>query len=149
MGPDSDSQLEGITRGFVTLPGGERERCDIVLRYYTSDPLVVGVIVSQPGHGSACWVISRDLLSAGLTGTAGMGDVTVEPVAEQSQPLAVLLRVRNERGEARIHIDHQGLLLYLERSHAMMPFGSEAQSRQVDAELDELLEQGQDPPVVR
>ncbi|MGW6404961.1 SsgA family sporulation/cell division regulator [Streptomyces sp. NPDC055134] len=149
MSPDSDSQLEGISRGFVTLSGGVCERCDIMLRYSADDPLVVGLIVSLPGHGSACWVISRDLLSAGLTGTAGIGDVTVEPVAEQSKPLAVLLRVRNEWGEARIHIDHQALLLYLERSHAMMPFGSETQSRQVDAELDQLLDEGQDPPVVQ
>ncbi|MFB6679120.1 SsgA family sporulation/cell division regulator [Streptomyces sp. NPDC056390] len=100
-----------------------------MLRYSTDDPLVVGLIVSRPGQASACWVISRDLLSAGLTGTAGIGDITVEPVAEQSKPLGVLLRVRNEVGESRIHIDHQALLLYLERSHAMMPFGSEAQSR--------------------
>ncbi|MFD0066940.1 SsgA family sporulation/cell division regulator [Streptomyces sp. NPDC056690] len=149
MSSGSDSQLEGVARGFVTLSGGERERCDIVLRYSREDPLVVGLIVSRPGHGRACWVISRDLLSAGLTGTAGIGDVTVEPVAEHSKPLAVLLRVRNEWGEARIHIDHQALLLYLEYSHAMMPFGSEAQSRQADAELDQLLDEGQDPPVVQ
>ncbi|WP_405484669.1 SsgA family sporulation/cell division regulator [Streptomyces sp. NBC_00009] len=98
-----------------------------MLRYSTDEPLVVGLIVSRPGHSSACWVVSRDLLSAGLTGTAGIGDITAEPVAEHSKPLAVLLRVRSEEGEARIHIDHQALLLYLERSHAMMPFGSEAQ----------------------
>jgi hypothetical protein len=147
VSPDSDSQLEGITRGFVTLSGGERERCDIMLRYSTDDPLVVALIVTRPGHSSACWVISRDLLSAGLTGTAGIGDVTVEPVAEPSRPLGVLLKVRNEWGEARIHIDHQALLLYLEHSHAVMPFGSEA--RQADAELDQLLDEGQDPPGVR
>ncbi|WP_405475150.1 SsgA family sporulation/cell division regulator [Streptomyces sp. NBC_00009] len=149
MSPDSDRQLEGITRGFVTLSDGERERCDIMLRYSTDDPLVVGLIVSRPGHGSTGWVISRDLLSAGLTGTAGIGDITVEPVAEQSTPLGVLLRIRNEMGEARLHIDHQALLLYLQRSHAMMPFGSEAQTRQADAELDQLLDEDQDPPVVR
>jgi hypothetical protein len=146
---DSGSQLEGIARGFVTLSGGVRERCDIMLRYSTHDPLVVSLIVSRPRHGSASWVISRDLLSAGLTGTAGIGDITVEPVAEQSEPLGVLLRVRSERGKARIHIDHQALLLYLQRSHAMMPFGSEAQSRQADAELDQLLDEDQDPPAVR
>lgn len=72
----------------------------------------------------------------------------MEPVAEQNKPLGVLLRVRNERGEARIHIDHQALLLYLERSHAMMPFGTEAQSREVDAELDQLLDEDRDPPAV-
>ncbi|WP_165914579.1 SsgA family sporulation/cell division regulator [Streptomyces sp. AcE210] len=149
MSPDSDRQLEGITRGFVTLSGGERERCDIMLRYSIDDPLVVGLIVSRPGYGSSGWVISRDLLSAGLTGTAGIGDITVEPVAEPSKKLRVLVRVRNEVGEARIHIDHQALLLYLERSHAMMPFGSEAQTRQADAELDQLLDEDQDPPVVR
>ncbi|MFB7419800.1 SsgA family sporulation/cell division regulator [Streptomyces sp. NPDC056210] len=149
MSPDSDRQLEGITRGFLTLSGGEREPCDIILRYSTHDPLVVGLLVSRPGHSSACWVISRDLLSAGLTGTAGIADITVEPVAEPSTPLGVLLRVRDERGEARIHFDHQALLLYLARSHAMMPFGSEAQSRQVDAELDQLLDEGQDPPLTR
>ncbi|MFE7017228.1 SsgA family sporulation/cell division regulator [Streptomyces sp. NPDC057651] len=149
MSPHGDRQFEGIARGFVTLPGGERERCDIMLRYSADDPLVVGLTVSRPGHGSACWAISRDLLSAGLTGTAGIGDVTVEPVAEQAEPLAVLLRVRNDWGEARIHIDHQALLLHLECSHAMMPFGSEAQSRQADAELDQLLDEGKDPPAVR
>ncbi|MFF1595120.1 SsgA family sporulation/cell division regulator [Streptomyces sp. NPDC058286] len=97
MSPDCDSQLEGIAQGFVTLCGGERERCDILLRYFTDAPLIVGLIVSRPGRGSARWVVSRDLLSAGLTGTAGVGDVTVEPVAEPSESLGVLLRVRDER----------------------------------------------------
>ncbi|MFH8738700.1 SsgA family sporulation/cell division regulator [Streptomyces sp. NPDC017964] len=120
-----------------------------MLRYSTDDPLVVGLIVSRPGHGSTGWVISRDLLSAGLTGTAGIGHITVEPVAEQSAPLRVLLRIRNKVGEARIHIDHQALLLYLQRSHAMMPFGGEAQTRQADTELDQLLDEDQDPPVAR
>ncbi|MFE2991078.1 SsgA family sporulation/cell division regulator [Streptomyces sp. NPDC059262] len=109
VNPGRESQLEGIAGGFVTLSGGERDRCDIVLRHSTDDPLVCR-IYARHSHSSACWVISRDL-SAGLTGTAGMGDITVEPVAEQNKPLGVLLRVRNERGEARIHVDHQALLL--------------------------------------
>ncbi|WP_133305547.1 SsgA family sporulation/cell division regulator [Streptomyces sp. AcE210] len=120
-----------------------------MLKYSTDDPLVVSLIVSRPRHGSTGWLISRDLLSAGLTGTAGIGDITVEPVAEQSKKLRVLLRIRNKVGEAHIHIDHQALLLYLQRSHAMMPFGSEAQTRQADAELDQLLDEDQDPPVAR
>lgn len=133
-------QLEAMTKGFLTLQDGQRRLCDIQLRYRARDPLAVAVAVSGPSTYSGLWILSRDLLSAGLSGTAGIGDVTVRPEAEPGQPMRIVIRVPGQRGEVEIRIDHQALLTYLEYTHAMRPFGSEMDDRPLDEEIKHLLE---------
>ncbi|MFF1569322.1 SsgA family sporulation/cell division regulator [Streptomyces sp. NPDC058293] len=144
MSPDdrdgTQRQLEATTKGFLTLQDGQRSSCNIQLRYRARDPLAVAVAVSGPGAYSGLWILSRDLLSAGLSGTAGIGDVAVRPEAEPGQPMRVVIRVPGQRGKVEIRIDHQTLLTYLEYTHAMRPFGSEMDDRPLDEEIKHLLD---------
>ncbi|MHB9756372.1 SsgA family sporulation/cell division regulator [Streptomyces sp. BYX5S] len=144
MGPDERhgyGSLEALATGVLAYPDGVSFLCEIRLRYTADDPLVVHFRVAESGARGGSWALSRDLLSAGLSGAAGIGDVTVRPVAQVGEPLAVEIEVRGARaGEsARFVMGHRALLTYLERSHALVPFGAEADQGAMDRELELML----------
>ncbi|MFZ3573609.1 SsgA family sporulation/cell division regulator [Streptomyces sp. BH097] len=147
MSPDERhtyGRLEALAAGVLAYPDGERLACEVQLRYSADDPLVVRVVVPESQARGGSWALSRDLLSAGLTGTAGIGDVTVRPVAQEGAPLSVEIEVRGARaGElVRFVMGHRALLTYLERSHALVPFGAEADQGAMDRELELFLDEG-------
>ncbi|MGD6747780.1 SsgA family sporulation/cell division regulator [Streptomyces sp. BH106] len=139
-GKGNERRLEAAVRGFVVeADGAVLEPCDVMLRYGADDPLVVSVTVSQAGTRSERWVISRDLLSDGLSGAAGIGDVTVCPVVDPAGPPGVLLRARDGGRTLHVRVSHQALLLYLARSHALVPFGNEVCPSRIDKGIEGLL----------
>ncbi|MFZ3554315.1 SsgA family sporulation/cell division regulator [Streptomyces sp. BH055] len=147
MSPDERhtyGRLEALAAGVLAYPDGERLACEVQLRYSADDPLVVRVVVPESRARGGSWALSRDLLSAGLTGTAGIGDVTVRPVVQEDAPLGVEIEVRGARaGElVRFVMGHRALLTYLERSHALVPFGAEADQGAMDRELELFLDEG-------
>ncbi|MEV6701812.1 SsgA family sporulation/cell division regulator [Streptomyces sp. NPDC051453] len=87
-------------------------------------------------------MVSRELLSAGLTTDAGMGEVTVKPQAHKGERLDVAVKVTQEWGMTHLVIDHSALLPYLERTHALLPFGGEETCLDMDAALGEILDEG-------
>ncbi|MGD6756581.1 SsgA family sporulation/cell division regulator [Streptomyces sp. BH105] len=136
----SARQLEATVRGLAFDADGDAcEPCDVKLRYGEDDPLVVAVTVWRFGRRSERWLMSRDLLSDGLSGAAGIGDVTVCPVVDPDGPPGVLLRARDAGRALRVRIGHQALLLYLARSHALVAFGSEVRPGWIDKGIEGLL----------
>ncbi|MFI5665092.1 SsgA family sporulation/cell division regulator [Streptomyces sp. NPDC051684] len=150
MSPDERhtyGRLEALATGVLAYPDGERLPCEVELRYSADDPLVVRVVLPGSRARGGSWALSRDLLSAGLTGAAGIGDVTVRPVAHEGEPLSVEIEVRGARAGdlVRFVMGHRALLTYLERSHALVPFGTEADQGAMDWELEHFLDEGGDP----
>ncbi|MFD7295185.1 SsgA family sporulation/cell division regulator [Streptomyces sp. NPDC059897] len=145
MSPDerhTHGRLEALATGVLAYPDGERLACEVQLRYSADDPLVVRVVVPGNRARGGSWVLSRDLLSAGLSGAAGIGDVTVRPVAQEGAPLSVEIEVRSAGEPVRFVMGHRALLTYLERSHALVPFGTEADHGAMERELELFLDEG-------
>ncbi|MET8468435.1 SsgA family sporulation/cell division regulator [Streptomyces sp. NPDC006422] len=135
-----ERRLEAGMRGYVPASGGfVGEPCGVVLRYTADDPLVVSVTVSRDCGRSEHWLISRDLLSAGLSGRTGAGDVTVRPVVDPHAAPGVLLQARDTGRALHIRVSHQALLLYLSRTHALVPFGREVTAARIDHAIEGLL----------
>ncbi|WP_425840793.1 SsgA family sporulation/cell division regulator [Streptomyces fractus] len=151
MSPDerhTHGRLEALVTGVLAYPDGERLACQVELRYSADDPLVVRLVVPNGPARGGSWVLSRDLLSAGLTGAAGIGDVTVRPVAQENEPLGVEIEIRGDAHigtPARFAMGHRALLTYLERSHALVPFGREADQGAMDRELELFLDEKDRP----
>ncbi|MER5438258.1 SsgA family sporulation/cell division regulator [Streptomyces sp. NPDC002790] len=146
MSPDERhtyGRLEALTTGVLAYPDGEGLACEVQLRYSADDPLVVRIIVPKGAARGGSWVLSRDLLSAGLSCAAGIGDVTVRPVAQEGEPLGVEIEIRGTHaGEpVRFVMGHRALLTYLERSHALVPFGAEADQGAMERELELFLDE--------
>ncbi|MDI3424111.1 SsgA family sporulation/cell division regulator [Streptomyces luteolus] len=94
-----NEKLDAVAKGAISQ-GAELVPCDVHLRFSANNPYVVTVSTSAPDTDSGKWRLSRDLLSAGLTGAAGIGAVAVKPEAFDGLDLQVRIRVRELDGEA-------------------------------------------------
>ena len=84
------------------------------------------------------WIFSRDLLSAGLHGPAGEGDVQVWPGDDHG--LDVLnIALSSPFGQAHFEAPTAAIADFLDRTFRVIPAGSESDFIDVDTELDELL----------
>ncbi|MBU3870932.1 SsgA family sporulation/cell division regulator [Streptomyces sp. 4503] len=108
------------------------------LRYERDDPFAVRVSFppSASLDGSAVeWTFGRELLSAGLRGPAGSGDVQMWPCG----PRRTVLEFHAPEGMAMVQFDTADLRSFLGRSFAIVPEGSEAGELDLDQGLASLL----------
>ncbi|MER8160546.1 SsgA family sporulation/cell division regulator [Streptomyces sp. NPDC094472] len=108
------------------------------LRYERDDPFAVHVSFppSASLDGSAVeWTFGRELLSAGLRGPAGSGDVQMWPCG----PRRTVLEFHAPEGMAMVQFDTADLRRFLGRSYAIVPEGSEAGELDLDQGLASLL----------
>ena len=93
--------------------------------------------------GGVEWLLSRDLLRAGLTGPAGEGDVRLWPARGG---LGVLfLPLRAPSGEALFELSAAVVGDFLRESEQLVAVGHESEALRVDDELSALLQGGSDP----
>lgn len=130
----------------MSLGAEDLSACDLQMRFLVSDPLVVRVSATgtDPRHrGPHCgvWVVSRDLLRAGLSGPTGIAMVHVEPVHLPDRPLQVAIEIRGQGEDVKLLLDHRALRAYVERTHMLVPFGTEAERAAIDREIEQLLDE--------
>ncbi|MCZ2824896.1 MULTISPECIES: SsgA family sporulation/cell division regulator [unclassified Modestobacter] len=95
-------------------------------------------------EGSVEWLLSRDLLRAGLIGPVGEGDVRLWPARNGLDVL--FLQLRAPSGEALFEVSGAAVGQFLRETDALVPVGAESELLQVDEELTALLRGGTDNP---
>lgn len=95
-------------------------------------------------QGGVEWLLSRDLLRAGLTGPVGDGDVRLWPARSGLDVL--FLQLRAPSGEALFEVSGAAVGQFLRETDALVPVGAESELLQVDDELTALLRGGTDNP---
>ncbi|MFI7679685.1 SsgA family sporulation/cell division regulator [Actinophytocola sp. NPDC049390] len=83
------------------------------------------------------WVFSRDLLEAGLTESAGLGDVRFSPLEDRGLNMLVV-EIESPEGYALLEVDHAAVADFLDATEALVPLGSESEHFDVEALIDEL-----------
>ncbi|MGB3439393.1 MAG: SsgA family sporulation/cell division regulator [Actinophytocola sp.] len=83
------------------------------------------------------WVFSRELLVAGLTESAGVGDVRFSPIEEGGMRI-LIVEIESPEGYALLELDHQSVADFLGATEKMVPLGGEDEHFDVDALIDEL-----------
>ncbi|GAB1508622.1 SsgA family sporulation/cell division regulator [Actinophytocola sp. KF-1] len=83
------------------------------------------------------WVFSRELLVAGLTESAGLGDVRFSPLEERGLRMLVV-EIESPEGYALLEVDHEAVAEFLGATESLVPLGSESEHFDVDALIDEL-----------
>ena len=73
------SRMASLTVLGEKTPTGRYPRIVARFSWFASRPFEVGIVFLHPRQGPVTWVVSRDLLAAGLDGPAGLGDVMVFP----------------------------------------------------------------------
>jgi hypothetical protein len=128
------------------------------LVYDSTDPFAVRVRFGDDGpddvgishydgpdeDGGVEWLLSRDLLRAGLTGPVGEGDVRLWPARGGLDVL--FLQLRAPSGEALFELSGTAVGDFLRETELLVPAGTESDVVQVDDELSALLRGGTDNP---
>jgi hypothetical protein len=128
------------------------------LVYDSTDPFAVRVRFGDDGpddvgtshydgpdeDGGVEWLLSRDLLRAGLTGPVGEGDVRLWPARGGLDVL--FLQLRAPSGEALFELSGTAVGDFLRETELLVPAGTESDVLQVDDELSALLRGGTDNP---
>jgi hypothetical protein len=118
----------------------------VVARFFYSreDPYAVRIAFHVGLAEPREWVFARDLLSMGIEGGAGVGDVTVWPSAgsEGGAPGSVLnIEVSSPSGRAHLEASVREVSDFLGHTYQVVPAREESKHIDVEAELTDLLRQ--------
>ena len=94
--------------------------------------------------GGVEWLLSRELLRAGLVGPVGDGDVRLWPARGGLDVL--FLQLRAPSGEALFEMSGAAVADFLRETELLVPAGAETDELRVDDELYALLGGGKDNP---
>ncbi len=126
-----------------------------LLCYDADDPFAVRIAFGEATEGDAgpdpeggiTWLLSRELLRAGLDRPAGDGDVRLWPARGAGDGL--YLHLRAPSGEALFEVSRASVAAFLRGTEALVPTGEEATRLTLDAELQVLLSGGGGDPTGR
>ncbi|MFG2602949.1 SsgA family sporulation/cell division regulator [Streptomyces sp. NPDC048514] len=108
------------------------------LRYDRCDPFAVRMTFPAPAtlEGvEVCWTFSRELLTAGLQGPEGHGDVRVRPYGYDR----TVLEFHAPEGTAVIHVRSGEIRRFLAAAGELVPVGREHLQLDLDDGLAELM----------
>ena len=127
-----------------------------VLCYDAADPFAVRIAFGDVGdengvvdldEAGIAWLLSRELLQAGLEGPAGEGDVRLWPAHAATDVL--FLHLRAPSGEALFEVSRGTVAGFLQMTENLVPVGDESSMLAVDSELAVLLSNGGADPTGR
>jgi Streptomyces sporulation and cell division protein, SsgA len=124
-------RLRLLVAGDAALP------VPAALRYDVADPYAVHAAF-HAGDETVEWVFARELLSTGLRDEAGLGDVRVWPSSETGVDV-VYVSLSSPEGEALLEAPARELSMFLKRTYAAVPAGSESAYLDIDTALANLL----------
>jgi Streptomyces sporulation and cell division protein, SsgA len=114
------------------------------LFYSKDDPYAIRIAFHVGLDEPVEWIFARDLLSMGIEGREGLGDVVVWPSegSEGGAPNSVLnIELSSPFGQAHFEAPAREVNDFLKRTYVVVPAGDETGHVDVDSELDDLLRQ--------
>lgn len=118
---------------------GDALPLDAELRYSVADPFAVETLFDTGDSEPVRWVFARDLLSAGLVGSAGDGDVAVASARDDRGERVVHIRLSSPDGLAVLEAPAVALSAFLATTYGLVPAGTESDHLDIDAALEALL----------
>jgi hypothetical protein len=125
-----------------------------LLRYDAADPFAVRIAFGDTTEddlgdpeAAITWLLSRELLQAGLDRPAGEGDVRLWPARAATDVL--YLHLRAPSGEALFEVSRASVVAFLRQTEALVPLGEETARLALDEELQALLSNGGADPTGR
>ncbi len=124
----------------LVVPGGPSLPVLADMRYSADDPWAIRVAFQTGGEGDGIveWMFARQLLTDGISGTVGEGDIRVWPAMSGGERV-INLAMASPSGSALFEIDRNGLVEFLQQTYLAVPTGSEDEAVDLDAELAILL----------
>ncbi len=125
-----------------------------LLLYDATDPYAVRIAFGDTTEdgaaepdGAITWLLSRELLQAGLERPSGDGDVRLWPARSAADVL--YLHLRAPSGEALFEVSRASIAAFVRQTEALVPLGEETDRLGLDDELEALLFNGGADPTGR
>jgi hypothetical protein len=116
------------------------------LYYSKEDPYAIRIAFHVGLDEPVEWIFARELLSKGIEGREGLGDVVVWPSAVSAEGAAddvLNIELSSPFGQAHFEAPINEISDFLKRTHAIVPAGDETDFVDVDAELNDLIRKAQ------
>jgi hypothetical protein len=116
------------------------------LYYSKEDPYAIRIAFHVGLDEPVEWIFARELLSSGVEGREGLGDVVVWPStgSADGRPGSVLnIELSSPFGQAHFEAPIKEVSDFLKRTYAIVPAGDEAEFVNVETELADLLRKAQ------
>jgi hypothetical protein len=126
-------QVTTATTEMILLSDGSLPAVNAELRYYCDDPFAVQMLLSVDQSPAICWTFGRELLMAGVSMPAGLGDVQVFPTHD-----GIIIELRSGGAAARLLAHTPDISAFADRTLAVVPLGSEMDHYDLDIDLDAL-----------
>jgi hypothetical protein len=107
------------------------------LRYDLDDPFAVTLHIGTDCDEPVVWVFARELLSAGVAGPTGEGDITVEPAREGGERMVRITLATD--CVATMLAPSDTVVEFLVETYARVPTGTESDHVDFEAEISSLL----------
>ncbi len=113
------------------------------LYYSSQDPYAIRIAFHVGLDEPVEWIFARELLSNGLKGRDGLGDVRVWPAPGHggATEQALHIELSSPFGEAHFEAPLRDVSDFLRRTYRIVPAGEEGGFVDVEAELTDLLDQ--------
>ena len=114
------------------------------LYYSKEDPYAIRIAFHVGLDEPVEWIFARELLSKGLEGREGLGDVVVWPANASADGKAgriLNIELSSPFGQAHFEAPRREVSDFLRRTYQTVPAGTEGDHVDVEAELTDLLRQ--------
>ena len=111
--------------------------------YDRAQPLEVRVEFLNDSGGAVTWVLSRDLLMAGLHRPSGDGDIQIRPPCPRHDGDSLWILLRGRTGAALLEGRIAPLRAWLGETLRAVPFGTEGLAMDWDEAFAHVLAQGE------
>ncbi|HVE73614.1 MAG TPA: SsgA family sporulation/cell division regulator [Mycobacteriales bacterium] len=129
----ADLELRMVVPGEPSLP------VVASLHYTAEDPWAVSVtFAGEDMPAPITWLFARALLTEGVSGLVGDGDVRVWP-SGRAEGRVVSIAMTSPSGAAVFETDRNSLVEFLQQTYLAVPTGCEGERVDLDAELALLL----------
>jgi hypothetical protein len=122
----------------LVVPGGPSLPVAATIAYDARDPWAVTVTFTTGPDSTVEWLFARQLLTDGIAGPVGDGDIRVWPSYTDGER-AVCIAMASPHGSALFEIERDSLVELLQATYLAVPTGTEHTFIDLDTELALLL----------
>jgi hypothetical protein len=108
-------------------------------RYDRAQPFAVSVDFWNAAGGAVTWVLSRELLTAGLQRPSGEGDVRIWPPCPRHGGTHLHILLLGRSGTALLDVAIRPIRAWLADTYALVPVEAEEQSIDWDSSFERVL----------
>jgi hypothetical protein len=131
---NDDTRIDRVSQDMFAVLHGQEAPLLTRWSYRADDPFAVMMSISRPTGRWIDWLLSRDLLIAGLAAPSGIGDVRVAPFTDEEFDV-IEVRIGDDEGFASLEFDRDLIERFLEASFEIVPVGAESGVIDVEAEI--------------